>query len=158
MRKIVAGLLWLAASLMMQPHAAIAHGCKVGALEIEHPWARALPAVSKNGAVYLEIQNTGDEPDRLVRASSPIAETAEVHATENDSGILRMHEQQGLLIAPNDSLIFQPGGLHIMLNGLRAPLNAGETFPLTLQFENVGSVELEIRIERTSGRQPGHTH
>jgi copper(I)-binding protein len=150
---------WLCLAALFAVHAsvALAHGYKVGTLEIEHPWARALPAISKNGAAYLEIHNTGSEPDRLIGLSSPVAASAEIHATENDAGVLRMHEQDGLIIRPDDTVIFQPGGLHIMLNGLNRPLKAGETFPLTLRFEKAGSVELEIRIER-AGPQPGHTH
>lgn len=140
-----------------------AHEYRRGDLQIDHPWARALPPVAKNGAVYLEIRNTGTESDRLVSISTPAAESAELHRTQLDGGIVRMGELSVLEIKPNDSALLHPGGLHIMLNGLKKPLTAGTEFPLTLRFEKAGLVELEIRVERAPSHAPSpppssHSH
>jgi periplasmic copper chaperone A len=140
-----------------------AHEYRRGDLQFDHPWARALPAVAKNGAVYLEIRNTGTAPDRLVAISTPAAESAELHRTQIDGGIARMGELATLEIKPGDSALLHPGGLHIMLNGLKLPLKAGTEFPLTLRFERAGLVELEIRVERAPTHAPApapsaHSH
>jgi hypothetical protein len=60
--------------------AASAHEYRRGALQIDHPWARSTPPLAKNGAVYVEIRNTGTEPDRLLAVSTPAAENAECTA------------------------------------------------------------------------------
>ena len=140
-----------------------AHEYRRDDLQIDHPWARALPPVAKNGAVYLEIRNTGTAPDRLVAISTPAAESAELHRTQVDGGTARMGELAALEIKPGDSALLHPGGLHIMLNGLKLPLKAGTEFPLTLRFEKAGLVELEIRVERAPSHAPApppsaHSH
>jgi len=53
---------------------------------------------------------------------------------------------------------FRPGGLHIMLIGLTAPLRQGEQVPVTLVFERAGEVEVLLRIEAAGARGPGHGH
>jgi periplasmic copper chaperone A len=127
---------------------AAAHEYRRETLEIDHPWARATPQAVKNGAVYLEIRNIAPEPDRLVAISTPAADKAELHKTEREGDILRMREAPMLDIPANDSVLLRPGGLHIMLTGLKAPLKAGTEFPLTLRFERAGPIEVEIRVER----------
>ena len=64
-----------------------------------------------------------------------------------------MREAPVLEIPANDSALLHPGGLHIMLTGLKAPLKAGTEFPLTLHFEKVGLVQIQVRVERTG---PSH--
>lgn len=133
--------------------AAAAQEHRVGTLEIDQPWARATPPAAKTGAVYMEIRNTGAEPDRLVEIRSPVADRAEVHQTESESGIVRMRHVPALEIKPDGSALLRPGDIHIMLNGLKGPLQAGTEFPLTLQFERAGPVEIDVRVERSA---PAH--
>lgn len=122
-------------------------------LEIDHAWARATPPAAKIGAAYIEIRNTGPDPDRLLAVTTPVAEKAEVHKTERDGDILRMREIPVLEVLGNDKAFLQPGGLHIMLTGLKEPLRAGSEFPLTLRFEKAGPIEIEVRVERNA---PSH--
>lgn len=145
-------VLWVAIAILLSTPV-LAHEYRRGTLQIDHPWARATPPAAKNGAVYVEIRNTGSEPDRLLAVSTPAAEKAELHKTERDGEILRMREAPTVEIPPNDSALLQPGGLHIMLSGLKGALKAGTEFPLTLQFEKAGPIEVEIRIERSA---PSH--
>jgi copper(I)-binding protein len=133
--------------------AASAHEYRRGTLQIDHPWARSTPPLAKNGAVYVEIRNTGAEPDRLIAVSTPAAEKAELHRTVNEGNILTMSEVPVLVIAPDDSALLHPGGLHIMLTGLKAPLQADTEFPLILRFEKTGPIEVAVRVER---RAPAH--
>lgn len=140
----------MAVAVTLLAAAAPAHEYRRGALEIDHPWARATPPAAKNGAVYLEIRNTGAEPERLVRVSTPAAEKAELHRTEREGDVLRMRDMPVLVIPPNDSALLHPAGPHIMLTGLKAPLKAGTEFPITLHFEKIGPVEIEVRVERSA--------
>ena len=115
-------------------------------LVIDEPWSRAMPPVAKTGAAYLTIRNTGSEDDRLVGARSPIAERAELHGMQMQGDLMKMHHVESVVVPAGGTAMLEPGGLHIMLMGLTRPLAAGESFPVTLQFEKAGELVLEVEI------------
>lgn len=117
-----------------------------GHMHILKPWSRPLPAVSVNGAAYMTLLNTGTVADKLISVSTPAAKKAEIHTHVMDGGMMKMRPVGALEIPPGDSTVLQPGGLHIMLMGLTAPLVEGKAFPLTLNFERAGSIELQVKI------------
>jgi copper(I)-binding protein len=125
-------------------------------IEISEAWARATPGQARNGAAYMVIENTADTADRLVSASSPVAERVELHAHTIVDGVARMREIEGIEVYPAEPVILQPGGLHLMLLGLTTPLQEGERFPVTLGFAEAGSVTAEVEIRR--GMPGGGTH
>ncbi|PWC78037.1 copper chaperone PCu(A)C [Azospirillum sp. TSH64] len=127
---------------------ALAHGFKAGAIEIGHPWARATAPSAPNGGAYLSLTNTGTTEDRLVGASTPAAEKAELHTHLNENGVMKMREVAGGIPVPaGEAVKLAPGGLHIMLLGLKQPLVKGAHIPMTLRFEKAGTVEVEIAVE-----------
>lgn len=113
-------------------------------IEVVNPWARATPPVAKMGAAYLEIRVLA--ADTLLSASSPAAERIEIHATVENNGVLQMRPLTSLSIAPGKPAQLAPGGTHIMLVGLRAPLATGTSFPLTLKFQNAGEVTVQVSV------------
>ncbi len=115
-------------------------------IAIEHPWARATAGQSKNGAAYMTLSNLGDAPERLVKAESPAAATVEIHTHVNDNGIMRMRPVNAIEVSPGEPSVLQPGGLHIMLIGLKEPLLVGAKFPLTLTFESGKSATVQVNI------------
>ena len=137
--------------------AAFAHSYKLGALEIGHPWARATPPTAPTGGGYLTIKNTGATPDRLVEVRSPAASSAQVHEMKMEGNVMRMRELAGgLEIAPGATVALAPGGMHLMLMGLKAPFKQGEKVPLTLVFEKAGSIEVELAIAPMGATPPTH--
>jgi copper(I)-binding protein len=144
----------LALSVLAGP-AAAADTVRAGAIEIAHAWAR--PSVTANSAIYLEIENTGQEPDRLVAARTPAAAKAELHTHMMDGNIARMRPVDAIEVTPGSATVLRPGGLHIMLTRLKAPLKEGDSVALTLIFEKAGEVELEVPVRRNAGgMSPGH--
>lgn len=139
---------------------AAAQHYEVGALHIAEPHARATAPGQPNGAAFLSVENRGAEADRLVAASSPAASAVEIHETASEDGVMRMRKLDAVEIAPGAPIVFAPGGLHIMLIGLTAPLKDGETVPLTLTFEKAGSVTVDLAIQKTSAPadHSGHDH
>jgi len=125
---------------------AIASDYMQGDMHIMQPWSRPLPAVSTNGAAYMTLMNTGGTADKLIAVSTPAAKKAEIHNHFMEGGLMKMRPVGALEIAPGTPTVLQPGGLHVMLMGLTAPLVAGESFPLTLEFERAGKVEVMIMI------------
>ncbi len=135
-------------SLALMPALALATNYKLGTLEIDQPWARATPAAAKAGGGYLVIKNTGQTPDRLVAVRSPVADKAQVHEMKMDGSIMRMRElENGLDIPPGATVTLAPGGFHVMLTGLKAPLKQGSKVPLTLVFEKAGSIDIDLDVE-----------
>ena len=142
---------------------ATAHSFSVGAIAIGHPFATPSIAGTANGAAYLQsLENTGTAPDRLVRASTPAAARVELHTMSVDAqGVMRMREIDGIALAPKAKLQMRPGmGMHLMLVGLKEPLKEGATFPMTLQFEHAGTVEVKVVVQtpRAHGGADEHMH
>lgn len=130
---------------------------RAGDLTIVHPWARATLTPTQAGAVYFAIVNDGAEAERLLGASTPAAEMAMLHRTVVDGDVARMEAVGEIEIAAGASVVLEPGGLHLMLTGLAAPLAEGETFALTLRFARAGEVEVEVLVEGL-GAGPAHQH
>ena len=136
--------------------AAAAHGYKLGTLEIGHPWTRATPPTAPTGGGYLSIKNTGTEPDRLISASSPAAETVQVHEMKMEGNVMRMRPLEGALeIKPGETVTLAPGGMHMMMMGLKGPFKQGERVPLTLVFEKAGKIDIEMVVV-AMGATPQH--
>jgi copper(I)-binding protein len=134
----------------------LAHGYKAGEIEIGHPWSRAAPA-GITGAGYLSLNNKGSTPDRLIGGRAEIARAVEIHSTTMVDGVMRMRPLEGVEIAPGAQVALAPGGMHIMLVGLKQPLVAGSRVPLTLVFEKAGEVQVELAVE-AAGARGGATH
>jgi len=146
----------LALGLLATP--AWAHDYKLGSLEIDHPWTRATPPTAPTGGGFLTVTNKGTTPDKLVSAKSPAAGAVEIHEMKMEGNVMRMRElPSGLEIAPGATVTLAPGGLHLMMMGLKAPLKQGEKVPVTLVFEKAGKIDVELAVE-AMGATPGAHH
>ena len=115
------------------------------ALEVRDAWARATAPGQTSGAVYATLDNRGPD-DRLTGAATDRAAMAMVHKSETVDGVARMRMAGDVPIASGSTVVLAPGGTHIMLEGLKAPLVAGETLPLELRFANGGARKVDVRI------------
>ena len=120
---------------------------KAGDLLIEHPWSRELPVDLPGGAAYFTVHNQGSQADRLVGVSSPRAQKSELHVQAPKDGMMNMQHAPVMDIPADSQVIFQPGANHVMLTGMDKPLKAGEQFPLTLEFEKAGKVEVQVEVK-----------
>lgn len=110
-------------------------------------WARTSPQMAANGAAYMKI--TAPSDDALVGAvvSSDIADHAEVHeVVMDDEGQMMMGEVERIPLPAGDEVSLQPGGYHVMFIDLAAPFEMGQTFDLTLQFENADDMTVEVEV------------
>src|SRR5262249_5944436 len=138
---------------------ATAETYSAGGLEIVSPWARATPKGSTVTAGYLTITNKGNEVDRLIGGSAAPASRFEVHDTITENGVGRMRQVKSLEIKPGQTIEFKPGGMHVMIMGLKQSLSQGQTLKGTLVFEKAGTVAIEFAVQppgATSGGQGGH--
>ena len=121
-------------------------------ITVENAWSRAARSGS-TAAVYLTITDSG-APDRLVSIATPLAETAEIHESFAEKGVMKMRPAGPLLVAPGKPLTLEPGHYHAMLTGLRRPTSKGDSFPLTLTFEQAPAVTVQVHVESAGGRSP----
>ena len=129
----------------------------VAQIKIENAWARATAPGAKIAAGYMVIRNGAPAADRLIGASSPAAEKVETHVTLKDGDVFRMREVKGYDIPAGGSFELKPGGAHLMLVNIKAPLKEGDKVPLTLRFERAGELKTELHVGRLSETgQHGH--
>lgn len=95
-------------------------------------------------AVYMRLLNRGTEVDRLIAASSPVAEITELHETTMENDVMRMGEVEALALPVGEWISIDPGGYHIMLVNLQHELYEGGAIPLTLTFES--GIEMTIAV------------
>ena len=120
---------------------------KVGTLEIDSPWSRAVPKGAKVAAGYMKIKNTGSEPDRLVGGSTPVAGGFMVHEMSMDNGVMKMRPlPSGLEIKPGETVELKPSSFHIMMTDLKQPIQQGKPFKATLMFEKAGNVDVDFAV------------
>ncbi|MBP0466098.1 copper chaperone PCu(A)C [Roseomonas sp. PWR1] len=136
---------------------AAAHDYTAGDLRIGHPWTRAAGA-NANGAGFMRLANTGAQPDRLISAASPIARAVELHTHIREGEVMRMRPVNDIPVPGGQTVELRPGGLHVMLIGLTAPLQQGARVPVTLRFERAGEVTVELAVEAAGARGSGHHH
>ncbi len=121
---------------------------------VEDAYARAS---ANSGAVFLTIVNHSDQPDRLLSATSDVAQRVELHTHKEDAnGVMQMLQvEEGFAIPGGGTTKLDRGGDHIMLMGLSRPLAQGDTVTLTLTFERGEVVTLDVPVD--NDRKPeGH--
>jgi len=138
---------FIVAVAMLLTAAAHADEFSLGKLVIHHPWARPTASGMPMGAAYLSISNQGARADTLIGAHTPAAARVEFHRTTIEAGMAKMRPATSLVIEPGATLTSAPGGLHLMLVDLKAPLVQGATVPLVLTFKNAGEITVQLKIE-----------
>jgi len=126
---------------------AFAHGEHDGeGIEIEKVWARKTSR-TVSAAVYLTIRNNTHDIIELTGADTDIANTTMIHRSYEEGGIMKMDHVMSVPLKPGETFTLAPGGYHVMLMGLKKPLEKGDVFPLTLEFD--GEHEREVIVEVT---------
>ena len=121
---------------------------------VRDAWARATPAGTTTGAAYMTL--TSPAGDVLTGASSPAAGQAAVHEMRMDGAVMRMRALEGgLALPPGQAVTLRPGGLHVMLEGLKAPLKQGGTVPLHLTFRTAPALDVDVPVQAVGAAGPG---
>lgn len=97
-------------------------------------------------AGYLTLTNTGTAADRLLSATSPVAASIELHAHTHAGGMMKMEQVPAIDVPAGGTVTLEPGGLHLMLFGVKADALAGGVVPVTLTFEQGGTVEVPFVV------------
>jgi hypothetical protein len=143
--------------------AVYAHGNKVGALIIDHPYAVENPEKPGEYAVYFkELKNTGTTADLLQKADTAVA-TESVFRTETHSvdHEITWVDVKSIQIAPGQSIVFRHDaeeGYQVLLHQLKRRLKVGDRFDMTLTFEKAGKVKVVVWVQRPRPGEKTHKH
>jgi copper(I)-binding protein len=116
------------------------------ALHVLDPYVRAVPAGQDQTAAYMTLRNTGRADLALVAAASPAARVVELHTVVDEGGMKKMRPVPKIDIKAGAETRLQPGGLHIMLIGLKEPLKEGAHVRLTLTFQDGSRHEVSAPV------------
>lgn len=138
---------WMLSWLLL----AVSSGAFAADIALERVWGRFSVAGMDSSGVFLDIHNHSKRNDVLVSGSTPVATKVELHTHINDQGVMRMREVAGGIALPSGQTVhLQPGGLHVMLIGLKQPLQVGDSFPLTLRFRHAPPQTVIVNIKTGS--------
>jgi copper(I)-binding protein len=146
MRLIVLEI-FAAIALTLAAIIASATGASASDVVVIRAFARASATpVAKSGVAYITIRNDGAKSDRLMAIDTPSANTTMAHRTIMDGDIMKM-DAAGIIEVPAHGILeMAPGGLHLMLMGLKKPLVEGEAIQLKLTFENAGDLSITVPV------------
>lgn len=123
---------------------------------VQDAYARAASAIAVSGAAFMAVINAGPTDDRIVAATSEIAERVELHThTQTAEGVMQMVKlDDGIALPAGETVLLKRGGLHVMFLGLRQPLAHGDNIEVTLEFEHAAPLTLTIPVDLE--RMPAH--
>lgn len=116
-------------------------------LQIGQKFARAAIMQQRNSAVFMDIVNSGQDA-QIVYARSPSATIVELHTHFNDNGIMRMRKINKIDLPSGQEVKLKPGGLHVMLLGLKQDLKVGGYVALTLGFADGSETLLQVPVRK----------
>ena len=131
-------------------------------VKIENAWARATVQGQKATGAFMKL--TAPQATRLVAVSTPVAGVSEIHEMKMDNGVMKMRALPALELPANLAVELQPGGYHLMLMDLKAPLAKDSSVALTLTFKDAKGTETRQQVSvpvttgMPQGAMPGHAH
>ncbi len=130
-------ILFAAAVAILAPYA-------LAQVAVADPWVRA--TVSRQTATGAFMRLTAERDARLVAAASPLAAATEIHEMVMHGDVMKMRAVASLALPAGQPVALAPGGYHIMLLGLAAPIEAGARVPLTLTIEAADGTRRTIEL------------
>lgn len=132
---------------------------RAGSITVSDAWARETAPAQKAGGGFMIIDNAGNRPDRLLSATSGVADKVELHTVSMDGGVMRMRPVAGGIAIPARGKVeLRPGSFHIMFMGLKVPLRRGESVPVTLRFAQAGTVTARLAVQPIGAMGPDGGH
>jgi periplasmic copper chaperone A len=130
----------LAAGLLLMASATFAQAPQVSAA-----WARPTVEGQRGGGGFLTITG-GAAADKLLGASAEVSKVVELHSMSMDGHVMKMRAVSAIDVPAGATVKLEPGGLHLMFIDLKAPLQNGKSFPLTLKFEKAGEMTVQVAV------------
>lgn len=147
MKKLITGLL---CSLTISPAFA--------EITFDDARVRAVPPTQTITAAFMQIHNTGSEDLAIIGAESPVSEVVELHTHIRDGEKMQMRQIPQIELPAMATTTLQPGGLHLMLIGLKATLELDQPIDITLKLSNGETQTLTAPVKEIMPMMQGHGH
>ncbi|MBK9160911.1 MAG: copper chaperone PCu(A)C [Nitrosomonadales bacterium] len=143
----------------------LSSGACAGDISVEDAWVRA--TVPGQDAAMADMRITSKQSASLVGASSSVAKIVEIHSMSHENGMMKMREVKSVELPAGRRVGLGESGYHLMLIGLKAPLKAGDSVPLTLRIRVGKSEPVELEVQagvrpltetRAPPQETGHMH
>ena len=119
----------------------------------DHGYVRATPPGVSNGAAFMTLHNSANQPVSLQHISTPVATNSELHQHVENDGMMQMRRVKSIEVPANGSVTLQPGGYHAMLMGLKGPLKTGNEVMMMLNFSDGQSLHLSLPVQKIQSSQ-----
>ena len=146
---IVAGLLFSAGVL----------AAAADQITVVDPYVRLAPPNAPATGAFMVIKNNGEQDTKVIKAANPASKITELHTHLNEGGVMKMRPVAAIEVKAKGEAVLKPGGLHVMLIDLKAPMAEGDMVPITLTFDDGSSKTIDAKVMRpTAGGMPGMGH
>lgn len=119
-------------------------------VSVQDPYVRLAPPNAPATGAFMVIRNAGDKDVKVVKADNPVSKATELHTHLNEGGVMKMRPVQAIEIRAKGEAVLKPGGLHVMMIDLKAPLKEGDSVPITLTFDDGSSKQVEVPVVRAT--------
>jgi len=137
--------------------AGTSHAAENAKLIVTDAWMRASLGQVPTTAAYFKVENRGTNEDKLLSVSTPVAGMAHLHNSAEANGVMTMTAVNALIVKPGETVTLTPGGVHVMVMNMKAPIKAGSKVQMVLTFERAGRIEVEAEVRGLDGA-PAHKH
>lgn len=120
-------------------------------LEVHNAWVREAPPSAKILAAYLSLHNHTDKTHTILSITSPQFSRVEIHRTEIKNDIARMLPVSRIILSPNGKVLFEPGGLHLMLIKLKKKYKSGDKIQLILHLSDKSTFDFTAPVKKGHG-------
>jgi copper(I)-binding protein len=128
------------------------------AVSVDQPYVRLAPPNAPATGAFMVIRNGGDKDVRVVRADNPVSRVTELHTHLNEGGVMKMRPVAAIEVKAKGKAVLEPGGLHVMMIDLKAPMKEGDSIPITLTFADGSSKQVDAKVVRPGAPPAGHMH
>lgn len=129
-----------------------------GAVTVNDPYVRAVPPGQPNSAAFMGLVNGTGAPRALVSGHSDAAEVVELHTHTMEDGMMKMRRVERISLPAGETVTLEPGGLHVMLIGLKHGLNPGDRIDLTLDLDDGGVLRVQAPVREVQAMGHDHHH
>jgi len=120
-------------------------------IEVKDAYVRATPPGLPNSAAFMTIVNESAKKIDIVKVSSTIAKSVELHTHDMKNGVMSMYQVPKVTVPKKGKIVLKPGGFHVMFIGLHKPLQVGNSVVFTLELANGETKTITAPVKSVMG-------
>lgn len=127
-------------------------------VSVVDPYVRLAPPGAQATAAFMVLRNEADKETALVKVDNPVSKISELHNHINDGGVMKMRQVKSIEIKAKGEAALKPGGYHVMMIELKAPMKEGDSIPLTLHFADGSTKKVDVPVRKATAEAAPMDH